>query len=374
MSTQEDQDVGHAAERAVERAKIIKKRSSSRRIALLTGGGDAPGLNAVIRAVTASAVDRGFTVIGFRNGWQGPLDNNFVPLTLESVEDIHRFGGTILGSSRTNVAKIENGFEIMLRNLERDNVYALVAIGGEDTLGIAKQLHDHGGRVVGVPKTIDNDVNGTDYTFGFDTAINRVMESMDRLHSTAESHHRVLVVEVMGRHAGWIALEGGIAGGAHLILVPEVRCSMDEVCEIVRERHARGRSYTIIAVAEGATVAGLEEKVRSSKKLDDFGHVALGTGYTVGMVLATEIEVETGFESRSVILGYIQRGGEPTAFDRVLGTRLGLRVMDLVENGQFGYMSALKGSSVVAVPLDEALGSLKTVPRDRYDEATIFFG
>ncbi len=249
----------------------------------------------------------------------------------------------------------------------------LVAIGGEDTLGVARQLSDAGGKVLGVPKTIDNDISGTDYTFGFDTAINRAMEALDRLHTTAESHRRVVVVELMGRHAGWIALYGGMAGGAHIVLIPEVPFDTDEVCKIVKRRHRAGHLYTLIAVAEGAMDPNLAARVQRPEETDDFGHVQLGMGIGVAEALADAIEERTGIETRSFVLGHLQRGGEPSAFDRVLGTRLGLKVVDLIEEGKYGYMASVQGVEITAVPLAQAVGVLKTVPPERYNEATTFF-
>lgn len=343
------------------------------KIGVLTGGGDAPGLNAVIRAVVYRALSLEHSVLGFKRGWAGALDSDFDTLGLEDVEDIHMQGGTILGSSRTNVAKVQDGFEIVKKNLAALGVDALIAIGGEDTLGVAKQLADAGGQCVGVPKTIDNDVNATDYTFGFDTAINRAMEAMDNLHTTARSHHRVMVVEIMGRHAGWMALEAGMAGGAHIILIPEEPFKIDEVCRIIKERAAKGRKYTMLAVAEGSEDPELRGALLRGD-MDSFGHARFGTGVTIGQVIEKEIERRTGLEARSVVLGHLQRGGPPTAFDRVLGTRYGLKAVDMVEKKQWGYMAALRGNEIIAVPLAEGVGELKTVPLYRYEEAKLFFG
>ena len=348
-----------------------------KRIGVLTGGGDAPGLNAVIRGVTVRGVQLGYQVLGFRLGWKGMLEKDYEELDLDKVADIHRQGGTILGSSRTNVAKVPNGFEIVKRNLQELDIYALVAIGGDDTLGVAQQLYEAGGRVVGVPKTIDNDVNATDYTFGYDTAINRVMEALDRLHTTAKAHQRVIVVEIMGRDAGWMALEGGMAGGAHVILIPEVPFEIDEVCEVVNRRYGPGKpNYAIIAVAEGAKNSEVDEKLKEfGAPVDDFGHV-LRTKMKVSLAqaLAEIIEKRTGKETRHVVLGHLQRGGDPSAFDRVFATRLGLKAVEMVEAGQFGMMAALRGTEIVAVPLKEALKESKTVPQYRYEEARVFFG
>jgi len=345
-----------------------------KRIGILTGGGDAPGLNAVIRAVTMSAVDAGYEVVGFLRGWAGILEKDYRVLTKDDVVDIHRQGGTILFSSRTNVAKIPNGLETVRKNLEELGIYCLVASGGEDTLGVAKKLGDAGGRVVGVPKTIDNDVNATDYTFGFDTAINRVMEALDRLHTTTAAHQRVMVVEIMGRHAGWMALHGGMAGGAHYIAIPEVPFSIEDICEIVKKRYERGDKYAIVAIAEGAEDPKLLSHVQHSAEKDAFGHVQLGTGRGIGEVVAEEIEERTGIETRHIVLGHLQRGGDPTAFDRVLGTRLGVKVVEMIECQQFGNMAALQGGEIVSVPLADAVGELKTVPPERYQVARRFFG
>lgn len=343
------------------------------KIGILTGGGDAPGLNAVIRAITVKAIKKGHQVIGFKEGWKGALEEACEDLTLEKVEDIHRQGGTILGSSRTNVAKVKNGFETVKHNLAELGIDVLVAIGGEDTLGVAKQLYDAGGKVIGVPKTIDNDVSATDYTFGFDTAVNRAMEALDRLHTTAKSHNRVVVVELMGRNSGWIALQGGMAGGAHVILIPEVPFDTGEVCRIVKRRHAAGHLYTLIAAAEGAMDPKLAERVHHPEQKDEFGHVQLGMGTGIAEVLASAIEERTGIETRSLVLGYLQRGGEPSAFDRALGTRFGLKVVDLIEEGKYGYMASLQGSEITAVPLADAVGSVKKVSPQRYEEAKTFF-
>ena len=346
---------------------------SIKRIGILTGGGDAPGLNAVIRAVTVRGIQSGYEVVGFQGGWRGLMEKDYRKLTLKDVEDIHLEGGTMLFSSRTNVAKIENGFEIAKNNLKELEIDALVAAGGEDTLGVARQLHDAGANVVGVPKTIDNDVNATDYTFGFDTAINRVTEFIDMLRTTTRSHNRVMVVEVMGRHAGWMTLHGGMAGGAHMILIPEVEVPAKEVADMVNRRYEAGETWAIIAVAEGAQIGDVMKDVAHSAQLDDFGHIQLGTGKGIGETLANYIETATGHETRSIVLGHLQRGGAPSAFDRVLGTRLGAQVIDMINNGEFGKMAATKGGEMVMVPLADAVGELKTVPAHRYEIAKLFF-
>lgn len=346
------------------------------KIGILTGGGDCPGLNAVIRAVVRKSLQFGHQVYGIKQGWKGLLEKNFEELTLDSVSGILHVGGTILGSSRTNVYKIENGEKTALQNMKEMELDALVAIGGEDTLGIAAKLYKAGVNVVGVPKTIDNDLNATDYTFGFDTAVNIATEAIDRLHSTAASHDRVLVAEVMGRHAGWIALHSGIAGGADYILIPEVPFDINDIVKAIKSRHERGKKFSIICVAEGAKVKTDENTdkdgsfVLQSLKKDSFGHVMLGG---IGQIIAEEIEKRTGFETRSVVLGHVQRGGSPTAFDRVLATRLGIFAAELVLNKDFGKMAALKGNQIVGVSLDEATGELKTVPPEFYEMAKTFF-
>ncbi|MGH3096280.1 MAG: 6-phosphofructokinase [Streptosporangiales bacterium] len=340
------------------------------RVGVLTGGGDCPGLNAVIRSVVRKGVDGyGYEIVGFRDGWRGPLENDSMPLDVGAVRGILPRGGTILGSSRTNPSKVDGGLETIKKNLAEQGVDALIAIGGEDPLGVARSLHEQGVRVVGVPKTIDNDLGSTDFTFGFDTAVNIVMEAIDRLHTTAESHHRVLIVEVMGRHAGWIALHGGMAGGANVLLIPERRFDVERVCEYIEHRF-RTRYAPIVVVAEGAMP--LEgQMVTQTKSLDAFGHVRLGG---IGDWLAQEVEQRTGKEARCTVLGHIQRGGTPTAFDRVLATRFGLHAIDAVNDGAFGEMVALSGTEIVRVPLAEAVDKLKTVSTDRYGEAEVFFG
>jgi ATP-dependent phosphofructokinase / diphosphate-dependent phosphofructokinase len=340
------------------------------RIGVLTGGGDCPGLNAVIRAVTRKGIEaHGWEVVGFRNGWQGPLEGLTRSIGLDDVEDILARGGTILGSSRTNPFKVDGGVEKIRKVLADNGVDALVAIGGEDTLGVAKRLTDEGIGVVGVPKTIDNDLNATDYTFGFDTAVHIATEAIDRLHTTAESHHRALVVEVMGRHAGWIALHSGLAGGANVILVPERPFNLQKVIDWVESRFER-QFAPIIVVAEGAMPEGGDNVLLTGAK-DAFGHAQLGG---IGDWLAREIATATGKESRAVVLGHVQRGGTPTAYDRVLATRFGLHAVDAVADGDFGVMVALRGTDIVRVKLSEATAELKTVPAERYQEAEVFFG
>ncbi|GAA1019349.1 pyrophosphate--fructose 6-phosphate 1-phosphotransferase [Acrocarpospora pleiomorpha] len=340
------------------------------RIGVLTGGGDCPGLNAVIRAVVRKGAGvYGHEFVGFRDGWRGPLEGETMTLDVQAVRGILPRGGTILGSSRTNPIKIEGGVERIKENLETHGVDALIAIGGEDTLGVAKQLFDRGVNVVGVPKTIDNDLNATDYTFGFDTAVNIAMEAIDRLHTTAESHHRALICEVMGRHAGWIALHAGMAAGANVILIPEKPFDIDKVCEYVESRF-KTRYSPIIVVAEGAHPIEGQMAVQTGD-LDAFGHVRLGG---VGERLAQEIERRTGKEARTTVLGHIQRGGTPTAYDRVLATRFGLAAITAVHDGDYGKMVGLQGTEIVRVGLDAATAELKTVPPHRYEEAEVFFG
>lgn len=342
------------------------------KVGVLTGGGDAPGLNAVIRAVVRKCLLNGHEMVGIREGWRGILENKFEPLSKGSVSGILHRGGTILATSRTNVYKEKDGEARVIENMKNAGIDALVAIGGEDTLGVASKLAKAGVKIVGVPKTIDNDLSATDFTFGFDTAVNIATEAIDRLHTTAESHNRVIVVEVMGRHAGWIAVYSGMAGGADIILVPEQKYDLDEVCAILKKRHEGGKSFSIVVASEGAMERKKEaEMVLQDQKLDSFGHVRLGG---IGTYLAEEIEKRTGYETRSTVLGHIQRGGSPTAFDRVLGTRLGVFAAELVEEGKWGYMAALKGTDIVAVKLDEATGELKTIDMKLLDVASTFFG
>jgi 6-phosphofructokinase 1 len=341
------------------------------RVGVLTGGGDCPGLNAVIRAVVRKGVkEHDFELVGYRDGWRGPLEGHSAPLGVPEVRGILPRGGTILGSSRTNPFKIEGGVEQIKANLETDGVDALVAIGGEDTLGVATKLADLGVNVVGVPKTIDNDLSGTDFTFGFDTAVNIATEAIDRLHTTAESHHRVLVVEVMGRHAGWIALHSGIAGGANIVLIPEMPFDIEEVCALVESRF-ESEYAPILVVAEGAMPKEGGDMSLKTGETDAFGHVRLGG---IGDRLASEIEHRTGKEARAVVLGHVQRGGTPTAFDRWLATRFGLQAADAVAEGDFGTMMALRGTDIVRVPLIEGTRELKLVSPAEYAEAKVFFG
>jgi ATP-dependent phosphofructokinase / diphosphate-dependent phosphofructokinase len=337
---------------------------------VLTGGGDCPGLNAVIRAVVRKGVEvYGHEFVGFRDGWKGPLDGQTMTLDVATTRGILPRGGTILGSSRTNPLKVDGGLEKIEANLSTLGVDGLIAIGGEDTLGVATELAGHGLRVVGVPKTIDNDLNATDFTFGFDTAVQIAVEAIDRLHTTAESHHRVLIVEVMGRHAGWIALHSGLAGGANVILIPERPFVIDEVCAYIEKRFARHYA-PIVVVAEGAQPKQGTMELQAAE-LDAFGHVRLGG---IGQVLEREIEARTGFESRQTVLGHVQRGGTPTAFDRVLATRFGLHAIDAMHDGDSGVMVALRGTEIERVPLTQATSELKLVPLSRYEEVEVFFG
>jgi ATP-dependent phosphofructokinase / diphosphate-dependent phosphofructokinase len=342
------------------------------RIGVLTGGGDCPGLNAVIRAIVRKGIDGyGQAILGFRDGWRGPLENSYAELTIESTRGILPRGGTILGTSRTNPFKRDDGPARIRDNMRSLNLDGLIAIGGEDTLGAASRLYDeHELPVLGVPKTIDNDLGGTDMTFGFDTAIQVATEAIDRLHTTAESHNRVMVLEVMGRHAGWIALHSGLAGGADVILIPERPFKIDQVCDLIRRRHSRGRYFSIVVVAEGATPKeGTMETLTGAK--DEFGHVRLGG---IGMQLEREIEERTGYETRATVLGHTQRGGTPTAFDRVLATRLGVAAVDAANDGGWGTMPALRGNRIELVRLSEAVAELRTVPPEEYAVAEVFFG
>jgi len=339
------------------------------KVAVLTGGGDAPGLNAAIRAVARAGWSAGFEIVGVRNGWYGLVEDQLLPLTQETISGILPRGGTILGTSRFNPFKSEGGTDKMLDTIHRHDIDALVAIGGDDTLGVALKLSKLGVNVVGIPKTMDNDIPGTDFTIGFDTAVNVVMEACDRLHPTAEAHHRVMVVEVMGRDAGWVAAVGGLAGGADIILVPEIPFTIDEVCERVKARHARGRTFSILVVSEGAKVAELGTQIVQEARVDAFGHVRLGG---VGNVLAREIEARTGYECRVTVLGHLQRGGAPTVFDRVLATRYGVAAISLIVQGQFGQMVALRGNTIMAVPLQDALQGTNAVSRELYEMVNLF--
>src|SRR5579862_6215901 len=337
-------------------------------VGMLTGGGDCPGLNAVIRAVVRSADAAGWDSVAVLEGWRGMVDGRFKDLGVQEVSGILPRGGTIIGTTRTNPFKVDGGVDAVKAAFE--HLDALVAIGGEDTLGVASRLfREEGSPVVGVPKTIDNDLSGTDYTFGFDTAVHICTEAIDRLHTTAESHNRVMVVEVMGRHTGWIAVHSGIAGGADVILIPEQPVDFDEVCNEIRTRHANGKNFSIVVVSEGCELPGAEDK----GDVDQFGHKLLAKR-GVGERLGEEIEARTGYETRVTVLGHIQRGGSPTARDRILATRFGLKAADLVDARDYGKMAALRGDDVIACSLDEATAELKTVPPEWYEVAKAFFG
>lgn len=339
---------------------------------MLTGGGDCPGLNAVIRAATRRLVDGGAEPVGVLRGWRGMVEGLFRPLDLAAVSGILPRGGTILHTSRTNPFSVEGGVEAVRKSFEE--LDGLIAIGGEDTLGVASRLHDeYGLPVVGVPKTIDNDIAGTDRTFGFDTAVSIATEAIDRLHTTAESHDRVMVVEVMGRHAGWLAVTSGIAGGADVVLIPEFPLTVERCAELIRARHGRGKDFSIVVVSEGYALQfeSGESRTVASADVDAFGHPRLGG---VGAALAAEIEQRTRFETRVTTLGHVQRGGSPTARDRVLATRFGLKAADLVREGSWGMMAALRGDEIVAVPIAEAVAQLKVVPHDLYAQSGAFFG
>jgi ATP-dependent phosphofructokinase / diphosphate-dependent phosphofructokinase len=345
------------------------------RIGILTGGGDCPGLNAVIRAVARRSLDRGAEVIGVREGWRGLVAGLFQPLGYREISGILPRGGTILGTTRTNPYKNEGDVERVLATFEENGLDALVAIGGEDTLGVAARLHaEHGFPVVGVPKTIDNDLSATDYTFGFDTAVWIATEAIDRLHTTAESHNRVMVVEVMGRQTGWIAVMSGIAGGADVILIPEQPVTVEQACADIKRRHERGKDFSIVVVSEGYELtyeSGERRAVAQEAETDQFGHIRLGG---VGEALAHDIEERTGYETRVTVLGHVQRGGTPTPRDRILATRFGLKAADLVAAGSFGRMAALQGDTIVDVAIEDATKELKRVPPQVYDVARAFFG
>jgi 6-phosphofructokinase 1 len=341
------------------------------KVGILSGGGDAPGINAVIRAAVRKGIlYYNYEIIGIKDGWKGLIEGDFMPLTLDAIMGILHRGGSILGTSRTNPFKREDGPKRIFENVKREGVDAVIVIGGDDTQKVAQKLYEMGLPCVSVPKTIDNDLACTDYTFGFNTAVAIATEALDRIHTTAEAHHRVMIVEVMGRYTGWIALEAGIAGGADVILIPEEPFDIEEVCKYIRQRQKRGRNFSIVVVAEGAKPKGGKEIVYCDKT-DEFGHPRLGG---VGYYLGKEIEERTGIETRVVMLGHLQRGGSPTAFDRILATRYGIAAIDLVHQGRYGMMVALKGNEIVSVPLKEVVGKRKTVDPKLYKMATVFFG
>jgi 6-phosphofructokinase 1 len=347
------------------------RRTRQMKVGVLSGGGDAPGTNAVIRAIVRRGLQRyGDEIVGIRDGWRGLLEGEFLPLNLEAITGILTRGGSILGYSRTNPFKYEDGAEKILKNMEKAGIEAIIVIGGDDTLSVAHKLADFGIKCVGVPKTIDNDLWGTDYTFGFNTAVATATEALDRLHSTAEAHQRVIILEVMGRYTGWIALEAGLAGGADVILIPEKPFDVCEICEYIRHRQKRGRNYSLVVVAEGAKPKDGKEIVYSDG-VDEFGHARLGG---VGYYLGKEIEKNMDVETRVVVLGHIQRGGTPTAFDRILATRFGIAAIDFVHEGKFGYLIAIHGNKMVPVPLKEVSGKRKTVNLELYEIASVFFG
>jgi 6-phosphofructokinase 1 len=341
-----------------------------KKIGILTGGGDCPGLNAVIRAVVKKSAKNNWDVMGIFDGWKGLIEGNIMLLTDAHISGILPRGGTILGTSRTNPFKEKGNVDAVIKNLKKFKLDALIVIGGEDTLGVALKLYQMDVPVVGVPKTIDNDLSGTDYTFGFDTAVSIVTEAIDRLHTTAESHHRIMVLEVMGRHAGWIATISGIAGGADEILIPEKPFSIDAVCKNLKARHDKGKKFSIVVVSEGATPKDAKQFMIQSEEKDEFGHVRLGG---IGQRLAKEIQNRLGIETRFVVLGHVQRGGSPTAYDRVLATRYGIAAVEMVKDKHFGKMVALQGNKIVPVDLNKSVSKLKTVDMNIYNIATTFF-
>ncbi len=341
------------------------------RIGILTGGGDCPGLNAAIRGVVRRSIDvHGHEVYGIRDGWKGLVEGDVYQLTASDVAGIIREGGTFLGTSRTNPYKDDEQLKSLKENIKRFEFDAIVTIGGDDTLSVATKLTEDGTACVGVPKTIDNDLSATDSTFGFDTALSIAVDAIDRLTTTARSHHRTIVVEVMGRHAGWIALHAGIAGSAHCIMLPEFQMSISEVVNIINKRKEAGKKFHIIVVSEGAAIGSDDTVLAKDDSLDEFGHIRLGG---VGEYVGKELGKQTGDEIRTVVLGHTQRGGSPTAYDRVLATRFGIAAADYVNDGEFGKMAALKGSEIVPVPLSDATSELKLVPADMYDLAKTFF-
>ena len=341
------------------------------RIGVLTGGGDCPGLNAVIQAIVVRAEQYGFEVWGIEDGYKGLIEGRAKPLRKEDVRDIYAIGGTILGSSRKNPAKSEEDIRAVLDNIRKLGLDGLITIGGDDTLGAARRLYEKGVPVVGVPKTIDNDLSATDYSIGFWTAVQTIAEALERLHTTARSHKRIIVAEIMGRYAGWLALMGGLAGGAHIILIPEKPLDLDEVCRIIEERERRGEHYTLIAVAEGVKIPTTGELAVAEAEKDEYGHVRLGG---IAKFLEAELKRRLGKEVRSTILGYVQRGGSPVAFDRVLGIRLGFKAVDLVKEKKFGYAVVLRGTEIVPVKLDEVVGQLRRVPEEFFEYLNVFRG
>jgi 6-phosphofructokinase 1 len=349
----------------------MSETSDIRKIGILTGGGDCPGLNAAIRGVVVKAHQHGIRVMGIQRGWWGLLHAEAEELTLDDVQDIHKIGGTILGSSRTNVYGTEEGPERAREGFKKLGIDALIAIGGEDTLGVAAKLTREGMPTIALPKTIDKDLSATDTTIGFNTAITIATDAIDRVHTTMRSHHRIGVVEIMGRHAGWMALMAGMAGGAQAVLIPEVKFDLDEIAQIFIDRKARGMDWGVIAIAEGAQPTDLEGFVTQDDSLDSFGHVKLGG---IGKKLAREIEKRTGIESRATVLGHIQRGGSPTVYDRITGTKLGVKAVEMILAGQFGHMAAVRGNDIVPVDVQEAVGRLNTVSPEEYEVARLFFG
>lgn len=347
------------------------------KVGVLTGGGDCPGLNAVIRAIARKGIIRyGYVIYGIYQGWKGLLEDGHIEtLDLSATSGILHKGGTILRTSRTNPFKIDGGPEKTVEMLKKNDIDALIAIGGDDTLGVAAGLHKMGVNVVGVPKTIDNDIVGTERTFGFDTAVSIATEAIDRIHTTAEAHNRVMVVEVMGRHAGWIALESGMAGGADVILIPERPVDVDSVSTLIKRRHERGKDFSIVVVAEGTKIKTPEHPegkfVTQDETLDQFGNVRLGG---ISNYIAKEVEKQLGYESRVVILGHIQRGGSPTPYDRILATRYGISAIDMVNQKKFGQFTALHGNDIIPVDLEEAAGKTRTVDNNLYEMAEVFFG
>ncbi len=342
------------------------------RIGILTGGGDCPGLNAVIRGVVRKSTEHyNYNVLGIKNGWEGLIEGNVEPMNMYSVSGILHLGGTILGTSRTNPLAKQEYLQMIEDNIHKYDLQVIVAIGGDDTLGAAGKLVETGINIIGVPKTIDNDIPGTDFTFGFHTAVAIATEAIDRLHTTAESHHRVMLIEVMGRHTGWIAVMAGIAGGADNILIPEFPFTIEDICAKLKKRHSRGKNFSIIVVAEGAKPESLEEVVTQDDEKDQFGHVRLGG---IAHVLGRKIREKMGMDTRVTILGYVQRGGSPTPYDRILGTRFGVKAAELVHNKDFGKMVALRGTKIIPIDINEAIGETKKVPAELYDIASVFFG
>jgi len=341
-----------------------------KKIGVLTGGGDSPAINAAFRAIYAKASEYGYKVIGILDGWEGLIKGKTVEMDRELVSGILAEGGTIIGTSRTNPFKIENGVEKVKDNIKKLELDAIIAIGGDDTNGVITKLTQYGVKGVGIPQTIDNDINYSDHAIGSGSALEIVTDCLDKLHTTASSHHRIMIVEIMGRDSGWLTLNGGIAGGADIILIPEVAFSYDEIVDVIEKRRKRGVDFTIIAVAEGAKPAEGKDQVTASDELDAFGHVKLGG---IGSVIADEIEKRTGYSTRAIVLGHLQRGGRPTGFDRVIATMLGVKAVELVHEGKFGQLAVMNNGKITSVSLEEAFKKTKPIDKELYELSKLLY-